>query len=139
MEVLALERTFADSDHVRQTNLVRRDSRGSLPSRFLHLEDDLDAADTVPSPHVWLGVVRMYSQVLLVDVETNQRHKLTLCSPVDAEPGAGFMSVLSPVGRSLLGLRVRSVARSCTPTGDERAAEVLAVLFQPEARSDYSM
>lgn len=140
MEVLALERTFTDLDQVQLTNLVHRDSRGgSSPSRSPHLEDELDAADVVPSPHMWPGVVTMYSQVLLVDLETNQRHKLTLCSPVDAEPEAGFMSVLSPLGRSVLGLSVGSVARWRTPTGDARAAEVLAVLSQPEARGDYSM
>jgi regulator of nucleoside diphosphate kinase len=65
--------------------------------------------------------------------------KLTLCYPTDADPAAGFVSVLSPVGVSLLGQTVGNVARWCTPAGQERAAEVLAVLFQPEASGDYVM
>ena len=59
-------------------------------------------------------------------------------SPADAEPLAGFVSVLSPIGSALLGLRVGSVARWASPTGDEMAAEILAILFQPEASGDYT-
>lgn len=140
MEVLALERTLTELDHVRLKNLVYRDSRdGSLSSRALHIEDDLDAAAIVPSRQVAPDVVTMYSQVLLVDRETDQRYKLTLCYPADAEPAAGFVSVLSPVGWSLLGLNAGSVARWRTPTGEEKAAGILAILFQPEASGDYSM
>ena len=140
MEVLALERTLTDLDHVRLTNLVRRDRRNGSPfSQALRTEDVLDASAIVPSRQVSPDVVTMHSQVLLLDPATGQRSKLTLCYPADAEPGAGFVSVLSPVGWSLLGLRVGCVARWSTPAGDEREAEILAVLFQPEASGDYSM
>ena len=86
----------------------------------------------------WIApdVVTMCSQVLLQDTQTGQRNTLTLCYPADAEPAVGFVSVLSPVGSALLGLRVGSIARWSTPAGDEKAAEVLAILFQPEASGD---
>jgi regulator of nucleoside diphosphate kinase len=48
------------------------------------------------------------------------------------------VSVLSPVGSALLGLRVGSIARWSTPAGDEKAAEILAILFQPESSGDYA-
>ena len=83
-------------------------------------------------------VVTMYSQVVLQDTQTGQRNTLTLCYPADAEPAVGFVSVLSPVGSALLGLRVGSVARWSTPAGDEKAAEILALLFQPESSGDYA-
>jgi regulator of nucleoside diphosphate kinase len=83
-------------------------------------------------------VVTMYSQVLLCDPRTGRQRKLTLCYPSDAEPAAGFVSVLSPVGSSLLGLRVGATARWRTPLGDTVEAEVLAILFQPEASGDYT-
>ena len=59
--------------------------------------------------------------------------------PQDAEPHLGFISVLSPVGASLLGLRVGSVARWQAPHGEECAAVVAAILFQPEASGDYTL
>jgi regulator of nucleoside diphosphate kinase len=140
MEVLALERTLTELDHVRLTNLVHRDRPTTrLPSRAAQIEDVLDSAAVVPSRQVSPDVVTMYSQVLLLDTATAERSQLTLCYPADAEPAAGFVSVLSPVGRSLLGLRVGCVARWPTPAGDERAAEIVAILFQPESSGDYSM
>jgi len=140
MEVSALERTLTDLDHVRIKKLVRRDRSGrSLHSQAPLIEDVLDAYAIVPSRKVSPDIVTMNSQVLLLDRASGVRNKFTLCYPADAEPGAGFVSVLSPLGWSLLGLRVGSVARWSTPTGGERAAEVLAILFQPEASGDYSM
>ena len=140
MEVLTLERTLTELDHVRLLNLVRRDARGDgFPAQRHAVENVLDASAIVPSRRVPPDVVTMYSQVLLRNLRTSQRSTLTLCYPADAEPAVGFVSVLSPVGSGLLGLRIGSVARWSTPAGDEKAAEILALLFQPESSGDYSM
>jgi regulator of nucleoside diphosphate kinase len=61
-----------------------------------------------------------------------------LSYPTDADPARGRVSVLSPVGASLLGSRIGSVVRWRSPNGDESAAEVLALLFQPEQNGDYT-
>jgi regulator of nucleoside diphosphate kinase len=140
VEVLALERTLTELDHVRLLNLARRDRRsGGFPTPRLTIEHVLDACVIVPSRDIPPDVVTMYSQVVLQDLATGLRSKLTLCYPAAAEPAAGFVSVMSPVGASLLGQTVGSVARWPTPAGDERAAEVLAILFQPESSGDYEM
>lgn len=141
MSVLNLfERTLTDLDHVRLKNLMRRDLRERLsPSTTQQIENTLDACAVAPARKVSPDVVTMYSQVLLLDRASGERSKLTLCYPADAQPADGFISVLSPLGWSLLGLRVGQVARWSTPSGGERAAEVLAILFQPEASGDYSM
>ena len=134
------DRTLTDLDHVRLKNLMRRDLRERLsPSTTQLIASTLDACAVVPARKVSPDVVTMYSQVLLLDRASGERSKLTLCYPADAQPADGFISVLSPLGWSLLGLRVGQVARWSTPTGGERAAEVLAILFQPEASGDYSM
>jgi regulator of nucleoside diphosphate kinase len=140
VEVAALERTLTELDHVRLLNLLRRDARGdgSAPHPGA-IEDVLYSSALVPSREVGPDVVTMYSQVLLQDTRNGQRNTLTLCYPADAEPAVGFVSVLSPVGSALLGLRVGSVARWSTPAGDERVAEILAILFQPESSGDYAM
>ena len=138
MEVVTLERTLTELDHARLLKLRYRDAAvDGRPAQLLAIEDVLDAAALVPSREVAPDVVTMYSQAVLLDIQTGQRSKLTLCYPADAEPAAGFVSVLSPVGSALLGLRVGSVARWATPTGDEKAAEILAILFQPESSGDY--
>jgi regulator of nucleoside diphosphate kinase len=132
MEVLVLERTPTELDHIRLTNLVHRDSRdGSLSSRALHIGDELDATVIVPSRQVAPDVVTMYSQEPMVDSSTGQRSQLRLCHPAHAEPGAGFVCVPSPVGGSLLGRHVGCATRWLTPAG--------SILFQLKASGDYSM
>ena len=141
MSVLNLfDRTLTDLDHVRLKNLMRRDLRERLsPSTTRQIEDTLDACAVVPARKVPPDLMTMYSQALLLDRASGERSKVTLCYPADAQPADGFISVLSPLGWSLLGLRVGQVARWSTPSGGERAAEVLAILFQPEASGDSSM
>ncbi len=53
--------------------------------------------------------VTMYSQLLLADAADGSRRTLTICYPGDAEPDQGFISVLSPLVASLLGMRVGDV------------------------------
>lgn len=140
MEAVILERTLTELDHVRLLNLLRRDTRGEgSPQQARAIEEFMDASSLVPSREVAPDVVTMNSRVLLQDTQNGQRNTLTLCYPADAEPAVGFVSVLSPVGSALLGLRVGSVARWATPAGDEKAAEILAILFQPESSGDYAM
>jgi regulator of nucleoside diphosphate kinase len=83
-------------------------------------------------------VVTMYTQLLAQDVTGGEPYKVTLCYPDDAAPSEGFISVLSPLGGSLLGLRVGDVAQWHTPRGEERMVRVVEVLFQPEASGDYT-
>lgn len=124
------ERTLTDLDHSRLTKLA-----GHRPPPVL--DDLLAQADITSSRTVRADVVTMYSRVELVDVHTHRRQVVTLCYPQDAEPAAGFISVLSPVGISLLGLRAGDVARWQTPHGEECAAVIESIQFQPEASGDY--
>jgi regulator of nucleoside diphosphate kinase len=76
--------------------------------------------------------------VLLRFVDDGAERKLTLCYPQDADPKTGCVSVLSPIGRSVVGQTVGAVVRWECPDGAERAAEVETIVFQPEASGDYT-
>jgi len=128
------DRTLTELDHVRLAGLLRR----APAAAGSPLDDWLDSADLVPSREVAPDIVTMYSQVLLADALDGTRRKLTLCYPADAEPEGGFVSVLSPVGAALLGRRVGSTASWVTPDGRRHGAEIVALLFQPEASGDYT-
>ena len=134
MQALALERTLTELDHARLSNLMRADVQSGFDADFI--EAILQSAQLVPSRAMPPDIVTMYSRVLLTFPD-GRHQNLTLCYPQDADPSEGFVSVLSPAGSSLLGLRVGEWARWRTPAGDERTAEVLAILFQPEASGDY--
>lgn len=125
------ERTLTDLDHARLTKILGQ----HFSSTLSELLDSVKVTNSRTAPP---DLITMYSRVEVVDVHTHRRQVLTLCYPGDAEPVAGFISVLSPVGSSLLGLKAGEVARWHTPNGDECAAEVVAVQYQPEASGDYT-
>ena len=101
------------------------------------LTDVLDSAELIDSTDVRPDVVTLYSQVLVTQDDGEQR-KLTLCYPDDAEPNAGFISVLSPVGLALLGRCVGAQVGWTMPSGKQRLLRIDAVLFQPESTGDYT-
>ncbi len=139
MEVMSLERTLTELDHVRLLNLMRREAQAEDIAAADVMHDVLADCDVVPSRKVDPDVVTMGSKLLLQEPRTGQQHALTLCYPADAEPAVGRVSVLSPVGSALLGLRVGSTARWLTPDGEPKAAYLMAILFQPESNGDYAM
>ena len=126
-------RTVTELDHVRIHSLVRRQSGGVAGD----IAEVIDNADLVRSQEIPANVVTMYSQVLVADVHSGEQRTLTLCYPADTDPTAGFISVLSPVGSSLLGLPIGAIASWTAPDGTRVAAQVQDILFQPEASGDY--
>lgn len=139
MEITPVERTLTELDHVRLLNLLRRRARGDGSAPRRAIEDVLEAPTLVPARAVAPDVVTMRSQVLLQDLQTGDCSTLTLSYPEQADPAAGRVSVLSPVGSAVLGLRQGDVARWSGPSGREMAAEVLAILFQPESSGDHAL
>jgi len=140
MEANPLERTLTEIDHVRLTRLLLRAKADEAQGASLApLDQLLSVCELVPSISVPSDVVTMYSQVLLSDPAERVPYKLTLCYPDDAEPAQGFVSVLSPIGTSVLGLRVGDVAQWRCPRGSARTATLKAMIFQPEASGDYTI
>lgn len=124
-----VERTLTQLDHARLRKLVAERHEG--------MEELLDGSDVVASRDISGDVVTMNSQVQLAYEKTGEQGNLTLCYPQDAEPGAGFVSVLSPVGSSLLGMRVGASVQWHTPDGQGHEAQIVGILFQPESSGDF--
>ena len=125
------ERTLTDLDYARLSKLLSQQRPGQLA-------DWLESAEVMSSRAAPGDLVTMNSRVEVVDIHTHHRQVLTICYPGDAEPAAGLISVLSPVGSSLLGLRAGDIARWLTPHGEGCAAQIVAIQYQPEATGDYS-
>jgi regulator of nucleoside diphosphate kinase len=135
------ERTLTQLDHVRLTRLLAQSAAqqsGHTASTAQALHELLEWSHVVQSRAVDAEVVTMYSLLLLRERPSGEMRKLVVCYPHDADAAAGFISVLSPLGGSLLGLRVGEVARWRGPRGEEHSAEIVELLFQPEASGDYA-
>ena len=126
------ERVLTELDHVRLSKLLDAKAHPGLKSL-------LDLAELTHSREIPADIVTMYSRITIADARTGQRQQMTLCYPGDADPAKGFVSVLSPVGLSLIGLRLGAVAEWKTPGGGEVRARVEEILYQPEASGEFTV
>ncbi len=83
----------------------------------IELTSTLDAARVVPAARLPANVVKMGSTVTYADDSSGSRRTVTVVHPAQADAGAGRVSVLSPIGRTLLGRRAGSDAEIRSPTG----------------------
>jgi len=128
----AMVRTLTELDHARLAKFTDA-GRAVDPA----MQDLLDNAELVSPTQVDPDVVTMRSRVRVAELSGKGERELTLSYPFDADASDGRVSVLSPVGTALLGLRVGEVARWTAPDGSSAALRVTAMAFQPEASGDY--
>jgi regulator of nucleoside diphosphate kinase len=124
------ERKFTELDFIR---LKKFTAAGTFPQ----LADLLNESEPVPSRCIPPDVVTMNTRFVIRNLKLQRRQVVSVCYPADADPATGAVSVLSPAGMGLLGLSIGAVARWIGPDGDETAAEIEGILFQPEATGDY--
>ena len=97
------------------------------------LMDVLESAEVVTSEEIPTDVVTMNSRVRYADMTAHSTKEITVVYPEEADAVQGKVSVLSPIGNALLGMKVGQVGRLRLPQGGERAIRVLRILYQPEA------
>ncbi len=102
------------------------------------LADELDRADVVASAEVPADVVTMNSKVVLSDQKTGEKMTYVLVFPKDANVAEGRISVLAPVGTSILGYAKGDVVEWTVPYG-KRLIRIDDVLYQPEAAGDFHL
>ena len=132
---------LTELDVVRLESVLMEILRTSLgePQGAAELETLLDSAAIVPSTQIEPGVVTMNSTVVLEARPSGQQTTLTLVYPKDADAARSRVSVLSPMGRALLGAHAGDVIRVVVPGYGERQFAVAALTFQPEASGRFDL
>ena len=128
--------TVTELDFVRLHSLIA--ALDDVSPAVERLEEALDQADQVPSDTIAGDVITMHTQIRVQDPNGGDVRELTLSYPKDADPAKGCVSVLSPIGASLLGSRAPGTVRWVAPDGAEHVLNVLDIVFQPEANGDYT-
>ena len=138
MEVLAQERLLTGLDHARLSTLLFKPRfAASLPAGLAETARELlDASEVVDATAVDPDVVTMRSRVI-IDRPGIGEINVCLVYPIEADPESGCISVLTPLGLSLLGARVHQVITWTGPDGREHRAKLLRMIYQPEAAGDY--
>jgi transcription elongation factor GreA len=102
-----------------------------LERRIAVLEERLRAARLV-EPQPGNGRVDVGERVRVRDLDSGERIELELVGPLEADPSEGRISVVSPLGKAVVGLRRGQVAGVETPLG-RRRVQVVAVEPPPPA------
>ena len=132
---------LTEQDYNRLKHLLAdlaRQSRG-MQAGVETLEDILDLARVVHAEKVPQSVVTMNSRVQFEDVHTGENGTVTIAYPAEADASSGRISVLSPVGSALIGLREGAEAELPLPHGQTRRIRILNVLYQPEAEGHFAL
>lgn len=89
------------------------------------LEEELSRADIVRK--LPANIVAMNSSVTFVDLDSGEETNISLVYPQDAKVEEMKISILTPVGTALIGLRVGGTIDWPIPGGKVRRLEVTAV------------
>jgi regulator of nucleoside diphosphate kinase len=95
----------ADARRLRGLLSARREFTAHDGEHLRQLESELERAVLVAADAVPAEVVTMDSAVSVLDLASGERREYTLVYPAEANPAAGRISVLAPLGTALLGYR----------------------------------
>lgn len=96
--------TLTRPDFDRLNDLLERAGASVRHLLLDRLEEEVRRADVV-EPSGAHGVVSLGNRVVYENLESGQRRAVVLVAPEDARAGTEFLSVLSPIGCSLIGLK----------------------------------
>jgi regulator of nucleoside diphosphate kinase len=95
------------------------------------LLEELDRAEILPSYEIPADVVTMGATVAFTVEETGEQRTVELVYPKDADIAQNRISILTPVGAGLLGLRVGQTISWPDRAGQERLLRIESVLQPP--------
>ncbi|HEC73439.1 MAG TPA: nucleoside diphosphate kinase regulator [Methylophaga aminisulfidivorans] len=105
-------------------------------SKF-NLEEELERATVVDSRHVPENVVSMNSTVQLSLSSSEAPFYVTLVYPKDVREDGSTLSILSPIGTALLGMKQGDEIYWPNPGGKNIKVRIENILYQPERSGDY--
>ena len=125
---------ISEYDHIRLSGIIDKLRYSPRADRraLNWLEARITAATILPPEFLPETAVTMYSRVRFTNLTTGEELVYTLVFPAEASIEKNKVSVLSPIGMSLLGSLCGDVVEFPTPDGTARL-RVEEVLYQPEA------
>lgn len=105
-----------------------------MPHLTEQLADELGRAQVIAADDFPQHIVAMNSEVEFRNDNTGFVQRMTLVYPADADIEKGRLSVLTPVGTALIGLRVGDATTWQSPSGQTRKLTVTAVRHAARAQ-----
>jgi regulator of nucleoside diphosphate kinase len=124
--ILKPEITLSTEDYVKLSALVRA-MMNRMPELADGLSEELERARIIEDEHFSAEAVRMGGEVDFRDDTTGKTRTVTLVYPAQADIVEGKVSVLTPIGTALIGLRAGQSISWNTRSGETRRLTVLRV------------
>ncbi len=103
-----------------------KERQGLIEGRVMDLKDKLGRAEVIDCTQVRCDRVVFGAVVQLLDMDTDEEVTYQLLGPEESDVKKGSISVLSPLGRSMLGKEEGDDVMAQTP-GGSREFEVLSI------------
>jgi regulator of nucleoside diphosphate kinase len=100
------------------------------------LEEELDRAKIVKPEEIPTDVITMNSTFRVYDLDSGEDFVYTLVFPARADSASGKISILAPLGTTMLGYRAGDTVEWLAPEGRKRL-KVKRVVYQPEAEGNF--
>lgn len=101
--------------------------KNALPDIAEPLEAELDRATIVANEDIPSDAVSMNSKVVFKDLDTDKDATAILVYPQDVNINENKISILSPIGSALIGLRVGQLIQWPLPSGKHKRILVMSV------------
>jgi regulator of nucleoside diphosphate kinase len=116
--------------------LIHQHTEGRDGPAAERLAGELERALIVDLQQLPPDAVTMFSQVAFENLRTGARREVIVVPPADADPSAGRVSVLAPVGAALLGLRTGDTIE--WPLPGDRTVEIRILRVEQPTRGEES-
>lgn len=103
-----------------------KERQGHIEGRILELKDKISRAEVIDCSQVPIEKAVFGTVVQLLDLDTDEEVAYQLLGPEEADVKSGSISVMSPLGRSMLGKEIGDEVVVKTP-GGTREFEVIGI------------
>ncbi|MFH1381569.1 MAG: transcription elongation factor GreA [Chloroflexota bacterium] len=119
--ITEMTRAAADKDFRENAPLhAAREQKGHIEGRIMELEETLKSSVVVTEKERSALSVEIGDQVVLRDLTSGQEMHYTLVSSTEADPFAGKISSVSPIGKAIVGQKQGTVVEVIAPAGKLR-------------------
>lgn len=103
-----------------------KERQGHIEGRIMELKDKLGRAEVIDCSQVDCERAVFGTVVTLFNLDTDEEVSYQLLGPEEADVNSGSISVLSPIGRAMIGKRVGDEFQVKTP-GGTRSMEIMEI------------
>ncbi|MFH1031703.1 MAG: GreA/GreB family elongation factor [Chloroflexota bacterium] len=113
-----MRRAAADKDFRENAPLAAaREQRGHLEGKIIEIKGILKSAVVAENKEKVPSNVNIGDSVILQDIGSGEERRYTLVGPREVDPAKGKISVVSPIGKAVVGRAEGEVVGVQTPTG----------------------